>query len=626
MTAGSYLYRYERGLVPLAGSGRTNSNLSTAKINNKYGLGPTMPFPSRSRFVFISELGADFNIAFHSRNIMQKTISRNTFFQTGSLRLNMLRFVAISTLMLALAFYSQKGNAQESAVDQIEVPTFSVSDFQIEGSNPLGAKRTNQILNPYKNRQLNIETLREAATELEKELAVEGYNFYRASLPPQRLENDQVRLVVERIDIANVRVNGNEFFSGGNIQRSLPLVSAGKSPNTQKIASALLLAEDNPSKDVRVIFVKGEDPQTVDANISVQDQNPNELFFWANNAGSTITSRSRFGIQYHNRNLWGRDHQLALSYTVSPEDTDELNQYGFNYRVPFYNLRGMANVFYSRSDADTGRVADVFDVSGAGETTGIGYTQYLDKHEDYQHRLGVDIVDKLFDSDILFQTTDIGNDVRSRPLTIAYTGRLDRNNWLLNGVLEHSTNLSGGSFNNDESYAQARAGADSDWSKQRLTMRLDYRWNRDWRSRLYLFAQSTSDALISGEQLGLGGSLGDFGPRGFLEREVVVDEGYKMTFELNRNFPTKRIQMGVFLDYANGDRNNPQVGESADETLSSVGLSLNWSIRSDLTLDLDYGYVLDGIDQQFSNGTDDSDSRLHLAIRYFPKWPFGGAK
>ena len=58
---------------------------------------------------------------------------------------------------------------------------------------------------------------------------------------------------------------------------------------------------------------------------------------------------------------------------------------------------------------------------------------------------------------------------------------------------------------------------------------------------------------------------------------------------------TRRMQLGVFLDVATGDQNNPQVGESPDETLSSVGLAYRWNIRSDLSLEADFGYVLDGI-------------------------------
>lgn len=505
-------------------------------------------------------------------------------------------------------------------------PTFKVSDFVIDGDNPLSSSKSNKILEPFLNRDIDIAELRLAAIELEKEMARKGYNFYRTSLPPQILDSGTVRLGVKKIDIGNVAVVGNQYFSNSNIKRSLPLISEGASPNTQNIATALLLAEENPAKDLRVVFVKGQQPQTVDANITVKDKNPNEFFVWANNGGSQNTSRSRLGMQYHNRNLWGADHQLSLSYSLSPEETSELSQYGINYRLPFYRTRGSANFFYSKSSADTGRIADVFDVSGAGETIGASYTQFLNKVGRYQHRVVINATDKLFDSDIFFNTQNIGTDVRARPISIDYTSRYEQSNWALNSVFSAATNLSGGNFNNDESYAASRAGASSDWSKQNLTLRYDQRWNRDWSGSVSIFAQNSSDPLISGEKFGLGGGLGSVGPRGFLEREVTVDKGYKFSLEANRSFNNGRFRLGAFLDYGTGKLNNVQVGEIEEETLSSVGLFLNWNVRKDISLSLDYGYVLDGVEL---NNTDDSasrdgDDRVHLSIRYYPKWPFSG--
>ena len=598
-----------------AGKREIKSNLTWFNKAIPVEVGITMPLADRN-----ARLGSNAQDMTHQTDIKPNQKLRRTFF-VQSVFILVLVMVFFSALFIAPGAKAQQGSAVTPA--DVESTSFTVAGFSVEGKNPLGKSTTDKILNSYTNRELTIEGLREAATALEKELALKGYNFYRATVPPQELNDDVVRLKIERIDIANVAVSGNQYFSDNNIARSLPLVSSGRSPNTQKIASALLLAEDNPAKEVRVVFIKGDTPQTVDANIAITDQNPNEIFLWANNAGSRQTTSSRLGVQYHNRNMWGMDHQMALSFTTSPEEPDELKQFGVNYRLPLYRLRGMANVFVSRSDADTGIVADVFDISGAGETVGIGYKQYLEKRGNYQHRLSVGITDKLFDSDILFRSTEIGNDVRSRPLLLEYISRYDKDNWLLNSIVTHATNLSGGSFNDDASYANVRAGADTDWSKQELSLRFDYRISQVWNSRLMMFAQTSSDSLIPGEQFGMGGALGDLGPRGFYEREVTVDEGVKASLEFSRNFPTKRMRIGVFYDYASGDRNNPQVGEAAKETLSSAGINYKWNIRSDVSLDLSYGYVIDGIDQTFSNGTDDGDSRLHLSVRYFPKWPWG---
>ncbi len=538
-------------------------------------------------------------------------------------KLNQLKISLLTSFLLIVMIMPIVTRAQEE-----QSTTFIVSYFDIQGANPLSDSSSRQILKPYLNRAIGLAALHEAASALQKEMARKGFNFHRAVVPAQILDSGQVTLEIKSVDIGSVNVFGNQHFSNDNIKRSLPVLASGGSPNTQRIASALLLAEDNPAKDVRVIFVKGDKPNTVNANIGVTDKNPNELSVWSNNAGSQNTSRARLGVQYHNRNVLGRDHQASLSFTTSPENPSELSQYGLVYKVPFYGVSGVGNFFYSRSDADTGRIADAFDVSGAGESVGFGYTQLLKKIGAYQHRVSVKLSDKLFDSDILFNAQNIGTDVRSRPLSIDYTARYQRSKWVLNSVISASSNISGGSFNNDFSYNQSRLGADADWNKVNLSLRYDYRWNREWSGSISSLGQYTSDSLISGEKFGLGGGFGNVGPRGFNEREVSSDKGYKVSLEAVRSFNNGVYRLGAFVDYADGRQNSVQIGENVDETLASVGLSFDWRLREDLNLAADYGYILDGVEPiggVESSGSQDGDGRLHLSIRYFPKWPFESA-
>lgn len=554
------------------------------------------------------------------KKVLFNTGKKPVFLPAALCKQFVIKSCLLTSVFIASSVYAQTNvNADTASVD-----VFQVNSIQIEGYSPIDKRRLESKLDDYVGRMLTIQDLRAAATEIENEFALSGYNFYRVTLPPQTLKDGVVTLNIAAITIDDVVVIGNRYFSARNIKTSMPLIKPGESPNTQKIASALLLAEENPAKELRVIFVKGSQPETVKANISVNDSNPNELYVWANNAGSKSDSRARVGVQYHNRNLWGYDHQLSLSYTLSPQDTDELKQYGLNYQIPVYKTQGMVYGFYSKSNADNGRVADVFDVSGAGETWGVGYTQYLRKRQLFQHRLKLSLTDKFFDSDILFNSNDIGADVRARPLALDYIARFDYESWIVSANLTYSKNTSGGSFNDDQSYEAAQAGATSSWDKQELYASVDYMFNRNWRSNFVLFAQNSSDVLIGGEKFGMGGALGDFGPRGFYEREVSVDKGVKSSLSFYRSFPTKRLELGVFYDYASGDRVNPQAGESPSEDLSSIGLTARWNIRANMILEANYGYVLDGVNQEFnSEATDDGDSRFHLSFKYFPKWPFG---
>ena len=193
--------------------------------------------------------------------------------------------LSLSSLLETNQAYAQDSGQNQPAAE------FVVSNFTIDGPNPLKEAETKSILAPYLNRPIDVAQLQVAASELQQEMVSQGFSFFRTSLPAQVLNSGDVTLAVEKIDIGAINVLGNQFFSNENIRKSIPVIKVGESPNTRSIASALLLAEENPSKDLRILFVRGSKPRTIDANITVRDQNPNALSVWANNSGSGESSQ-----------------------------------------------------------------------------------------------------------------------------------------------------------------------------------------------------------------------------------------------------------------------------------------------------------------------------------------------
>ena len=106
--------------------------------------------------------------------------------------------------------------------------TFEVSSYTVEGPNPLGPERTEEILAPFTGEHAGVEGLNEAALSLERELRARGYSFYRVVLPPQTLTGGAVRLTVVEFLVSGVQVRGNEHFDEDNIQASLPALVVGE--------------------------------------------------------------------------------------------------------------------------------------------------------------------------------------------------------------------------------------------------------------------------------------------------------------------------------------------------------------------------------------------------------------
>ncbi len=490
--------------------------------------------------------------------------------------------------------------------------SFEVSRYVIEGENPLGENRTQSLLKPYTGQQHDIARLREASQLLESYLLKRGYQFHRVSLPPQKLDGGTVVLKVTRLSIGKVDTFGNRVFSDANLKRSLPQLAPGKTPNSKALTRVLAVANANSAKRTQLTFGRGAVPGTMDAQITVRDSDPQQLYTWLNNTGNEQSTRSRLGLGFSHRNLWHRDHQLSLTASVSPEDTGKVSQYGFNYQIPIYRTAGMLNLLGAKSTANTGRVAEVFDISGGGETLGIGYTQILNKIGAYRQQLQLNLTDKLFENDVAFSGEDIGQDVRSRPLSLAYQGEWGKNGWSGLVNIAFAGNQKGGRYNDVTSYEASRAGASNSWNKTNLTAQLSYQSAKQWQTELSLVAQQTTDKLIAGEKFGLGGVTG---PKGFEERESTFDKGGRANLVVWTP-PIKQFRFGWFYEIGQGTTIDPQTGEIEKDSLASTGIGIKWSWKSKLLLDISYGYVLDGVDDSIEAGTREGDARAHINLMY----------
>ena len=126
----------------------------------------------------------------------------------------------------------------------------------------------------------------------------------------------------------------------------------------------------------------------------------------------------------------------------------------------------------------------------------------------------------------------------------------------------------------------------------------------------------TRDKLVSGEQFGVGGSDS---VRGFLEREITNDYGYRGTGEIyspdfgsSINWTTGiRARAVLFYDFALVQRNEPLAAEVHRQTISSWGFGIRISQGTNFSLRMDFGRVVDigGVQTK-------GDGRLHASMAY----------
>jgi len=511
--------------------------------------------------------------------------------------------LALSAALAASPVLAQSINAAPDA-------TFEVTGFEVMGDNPLNADATQAALRPFVGPNQDIYKLEAAREALAEAIRSAGLGLYRVVLPPQDAVGT-IKLTVTKIPLVAINVAGEKYFSEANIRASLPALVVGDTPDMRIVARDLELANDDTAKHTALRFGEAPDGSGIVANVDVTDKSPWSLTVGANNTGDPAEggeTRILAYLQY--ANLFNLDQTLGFAYTTAPNDTSGVKQYGIYYKAPIYAWGGVVSASHSYSTTSSGALGSGQVITGAGTIDGIAYTQLLSPIGAYKSSLALGLDDKLFRSPTLDQAQLTGGDVRSRPISLAYTGNYEANWGTSNFNIEIDHNLGSGSHNDEQSYNANRVGANNDWNALRVNYSLGVPLPRGFALNVRLVGQYSSDALIQGEEFGLGGASSI---RGAEERAVVGDSGASSSLELYTPDLGYNVKLLAFSDNGFVTRHDPVVGQSSRDQLQSLGVGLRWTYLQSAQFALDYGYIVHGSEYPtIPSGT----QRLHANLLY----------
>jgi len=111
--------------------------------------------------------------------------------------------------------------------------------------------------------------------------------------------------------------------------------------------------------------------------------------------------------------------------------------------------------------------------------------------------------------------------------------------------------------------------------------------------------------------------------RGFLEREVADDSGYRGTVELySPDFGNKtwidaaRMRALAFVDWGHVVRNRPLPSEAFSQSIASAGIGIRVSQGTNMAFRVDYAIVLDPNDPRGVTAHSSGSSRVHASFSY----------
>lgn len=466
---------------------------------------------------------------------------------------------------------------------------FAIEGFEVRGDNPLDAAMTAAVLAPHVRADATLETLNDAVGALETAMRASGYGLHRVVLPPQDVGR-QVVLEVLNFPLAVVSVEGHVHRNAGNVRRSLPELSEGSTPNFRRMAVQTAIANESPSRQLQVVLRPSAQPDRVDALVRVRDARAWDFAASLSNHGSQATGKDRFSVAGTHSNLFDRDHQFTGAYTTSLENPGDVRQLGLSYRVPLPALGGVVGAGYTRSDV----VGDfgAFTSTGAGHASSLNYTRYLEPDGGKRRYVMVGLEDRVYEAARIDGTPVPGQgDRRSRPLVAGYVHNVDGDGRTWRVGADLAVNTGSGAGNDLASYQSEDARiTTSRWKALRLSAS-GLVALADWQVALRAQGQYSGDALIAGEQFGLGGPGSVRGTR--QERPIAGDKGLSASVEVR----TPELSLGWrllgFADAGWLGNNVTSANRPSSDIIASIGVGVRFG-TGPLSMTLDYGRIVKG--------------------------------
>ena len=226
----------------------------------------------------------------------------------------------------------------------------------------------------------------------------------------------------------------------------------------------------------------------------------------------------------------------------------------------------------------------------------------LNRIEGYEHKVTFGLDYKSFQNQVLISGTSLVPDITLHPVSVAYSGELRREKSTLNFYAGLSYNLlAGGNDAAQSDFREARGKGSTvgQASAEYVIWRYGVNYQRfflnDWTLRLAANAQTTRNALVAGEQFGVGGASS---VRGFNERTYSNDKGHQATLEVYTPDIARKIGLDggqlkllAFYDTGSLSRNFLNAGEQTGLSVDSIGLGLRLSIRERFNLRMDFAQV-----------------------------------
>lgn len=499
-----------------------------------------------------------------------------------------------------------------------EKVTFTLNSISLEGVTAYNPATLQKVYADKLGQTISLADLYGIAANLTTKYRNDGYILTQIIVPPQTIDGGNVRLQVVEGYIDQVTVNSDDAKEAkalGLMRRYASEINkGGKALNTRDLERALLLINDLPGISARSIIAPSanktgaadltimveRDPY--DAFIGIDNYSSRFLGRWQGMAGGSINS----GILNDNEKISGQ----VVYAPHGPLTDHELAYISGSYWTPIGGYGTNLELLYSYTDTEPGLDLREFDVEGKSK-----YLALTLKHPFIRSR-DLNLTGRLLlDGRNASNKNNIPDNREDKIRALRMGGRLEFVDTLLSGGVNtldieaaKGLDIFGASDKGDAQLT--RADGDPEFFKIEAELQRLQRLSQQFNLLLGVKGQSSSDALLSSEEFGFGGS--SYG-RGYDPSEIVGDDGVAGKVELQWNPIYQSTWMNspqVFGFWDIGKVWNDNAVVNSVESVASAGLGFRADFVYDIATEF---YVAVPLTHDVEAERDD-DARFYLSV------------
>ncbi len=465
------------------------------------------------------------------------------------------------------------------------------------------------VLRAYEARELTFKDVRELMDKIEEVFRARGY-LAVVSLPPQKMEDQEIRMELIISRMGTLSVEGNRWFNERLIRRHWN-IPEGEYLKYDSIREAAMDMSGNPDRLVRPVLKAGKEKRTTDIVLKVEDHFPVHADFTFDNQGVKLTGEKRFGFMVRHNNFLGLDDTLLVGTSFGKR----FGALFANYSVPVTQFGTSLTGNYSHAQVNPKKEFESLGINSVSDTYGIGLRQDLFQTERFSGNLSTNFNFKEKHTRILSAVTSWD---KARVLDFG-AGLQARDSW---GATSLFQVVSFGMPIRGDGHPLASRGGEHSFIKYHanLSRQLKMPWKTYFTANGEI--QLSPDRLLPQEQIFMGGAES---VRGYPESDYGADQGTILQIEYwvpTSFFPEtwhlpydkaalrNRLKFLAFFDQGYGRVRSPTSTEVKSSYLVGTGFGGDFAFRDNVSLRIEWGFRLGD-----RPATEGGDNQLHFRLR-----------